>query len=133
MRYLNHVRGQYTRDRLFVSEQFGIGNRYTVRGFDGEQTLLAERGWYIRNEIGIPLFQSRHELYVGVDHGEVSGPSAGMLPGRGLTGSVIGLRGSFSGAFEGLSYDAFTGWALFKPDRFQTEAPATGVQVTYQF
>ena len=126
MRYLNHARGQYTRDRLFVSDQFGIGNRYTVRGFDGEQTLLAERGWYIRNEIGIPVFKSRHEVYAGVDYGEVSGPSAELLPGRGLAGSVIGMRGSFSRWLAGLSYDVFSGWPLYKPDRLYTAVPATG-------
>jgi hemolysin activation/secretion protein len=133
MHYLNHSRGQYTQDRLFVSEQFSIGSRYTVRGFDGEQTLLAERGWYMRNEVGAPLFKTRHELYLGIDHGEVSGPSAGLLAGTQLTGSVIGLRGSFAGVFEGLSYDVFAGWPLSKPDRLQTSEPAAGFQVTYQF
>jgi hemolysin activation/secretion protein len=133
LRYLNHFHGQYTQDRLFISEQFAIGGRYTVRGFDGEQTLASERGWYIRNEIGVPIFKTRHELYVGIDHGELSGPSAEFLAGKTLTGCVIGLRGGFGGSFEGLSYDLFSGWPVSKPEKFRTVQPAAGFMVTYQF
>ena len=31
---------------------FSIGGRYTVRGFDGEASLMGERGWLLRNDIG---------------------------------------------------------------------------------
>ncbi len=130
LRYSCHARGQNTKDKLLVSEQFSIGSRYTVRGFDGEQSLLAERGWYVRNDIALPLFKSTHEFYIGLDHGEVSGPSAELLAGRYLTGGVYGLRGSFHGD---LSYDLFAGWPISKPDRLQTSQPAAGFQLTYQF
>ena len=43
-RYTFNLRGQYTTDVLYGADQFSIGGRYTVRGFDGEQTLSAEMG-----------------------------------------------------------------------------------------
>lgn len=36
---------------LTSPDMFSIGNRWTVRGFDGERTLTASHGWYIRNDI----------------------------------------------------------------------------------
>jgi hemolysin activation/secretion protein len=128
-RYLNHSRAQYSWSKLFVSEQFSIGNRYTVRGFDGELTLAAEDGFYTRNEIGVPLARSGQELYAGVDQGLVGGPAAGALSGRALTGSVLGLRG----AYRFLSYDAFIGWPLKKPVGFTAERPTLGFMATCQF
>jgi hemolysin activation/secretion protein len=129
LRYLHRTRGQYSWDRLFVSDQFSIGSRYTVRGFDGELTLAAESGFYTRNELGVPLWRTGQELYAGVDHGLVGGPSAGALAGRMLTGGVVGLRGGY----RFLSYDVFAGWALGRPRGFRTGQPALGCMVTCQF
>ncbi|MEK6697471.1 MAG: ShlB/FhaC/HecB family hemolysin secretion/activation protein [Nitrospirota bacterium] len=129
MQYRNRGRAQYTADRLLVADQFSIGNRYTVRGFDGAHTLLAERGWYLRNELGMPIFKTRQEFYLGIDHGAVKGPSDELLAGKSLTGGVIGVRGKYKGFF----YDAFSGWPLRKPDGFRTERPAAGFQVTWQY
>ncbi|KFB97122.1 channel-forming transporter/TpsB family cytolysins activator, partial [Trabulsiella guamensis ATCC 49490] len=36
---------------LTSQDQFSIGGRYTVRGFDGERTLSADRGWLVRNDL----------------------------------------------------------------------------------
>jgi hemolysin activation/secretion protein len=129
MRYRNLSRLQYTQDRLLVADQFAIGNRYTVRGFDGDQTLQAERGWFVQNELALPILKSGQELYLGVDQGAVDGPSAQLLAGTELTGSVIGLRGGF----KGFSYDLFAGWPLVKPKQLRSSQPAVGVMASYQF
>jgi len=50
-----------------------------VRGFDGDLTLQAERSWFVRNELSAALGQIGQEFYIGVDTGEVSGPSAQFL------------------------------------------------------
>lgn len=129
-RYSAVLRGQTTQDTLYGTDLFGIGNRYTVRGFDGQQTLAAERGGYIRNELGIALGDSRQEIYLGLDTGRVSGPSADVLAGRRLVGSAVGLRGQYGRDFL---YDAAVGWALRKPDGFTTNRPVVTVQMSYQF
>ena len=37
------------------SDYFTIGNRYAVRGFDGQMTLAAEDGWSLRNDLSLNL------------------------------------------------------------------------------
>jgi hemolysin activation/secretion protein len=130
LRYGATIRAQASEDYLYGSEFFAIGNRYTVRGFDGEQTLAAERGAYIRNELGFSLWESGQEIYIGIDYGRVGGPSAGSLSGRHLAGSVLGLRGRYKKDFQ---YDASAGWAQSKPDTFETGRPAYAVQLNYQY
>lgn len=115
-RYTGTWRVQSNRTPLIVQDRFAIGGRYTVRGFDGESSLLAERGWLVRNELALPVGASVHEIYGGLDHGEVSGPSSSSLVGRRLTGAVVGVRG----AVARIQYDLFIGAPIRKPDRFNT-------------
>lgn len=126
-RYKLTLYGQYTDDTLYQTDMISIGNRYTVRGFDGEQTLSAERGWYMENELSLPLGASGMESYVGLDYGEVCGPSAKNLTGRILAGAVVGLRGG-----KNVQYDVFVGWPLRKPDGFTTAKQTFGFQLIYQ-
>ncbi|SEP30530.1 ShlB/FhaC/HecB family hemolysin secretion/activation protein [Propionispora vibrioides] len=126
--YQISFRAQQTDDVLYTSDQFSIGNQYTVRGFDGEQTLTAENGWYVRNEISLPVHNGK-ELYLGLDYGRVSGPSAQFLDGHSLSGAVLGLRGS-TGRF---SYDVNTGWPLHKPATLETSSHPLNFMLNYQY
>ncbi|EKC4133176.1 ShlB/FhaC/HecB family hemolysin secretion/activation protein, partial [Salmonella enterica subsp. enterica] len=121
---------QMTRTPLTTFEQFSVGNRWTVRGFDGERTLAADNGWYTRNELVWQTPVPQQSLYIGLDYGAVSGHGTEFLPGRHLAGGVLGLRGSVGNT--GLSYDLFTGCPLSKPDGFQTSPVTTGFQVSWQ-
>src|SRR5690606_26175300 len=47
-------RGQRERTPLTPQDRFAIGGRYSVRGFDGESSLIGERGWWWRNELAAP-------------------------------------------------------------------------------
>jgi len=126
-RYTCNIRGQFTNDSLYTIDCFSIGNRYTVRGFDGEQTLTGENGWFIQNEVSMPLAVGS-ELYAGIDYGKVGGPKAGELLGTELAGAVFGIRGTLNQ----LSYDVFAGWPIYKPDGYETAPTTYGFQVTYQ-
>ena len=97
-------RAQWNRTPLAPQDRFSIGGRYTVRGFDGELTLMGERGWVLRNEIGLPVGAGQ-ELYAGADYGHVAGPSTRWLQGRNLAGAVIGVRGG-ARASSGISSPA---------------------------
>jgi hemolysin activation/secretion protein len=125
LRYSANWRTQTRRTPLTPQDRFAIGGRYTVRGFDGESSLAGDSGWLLRNELaavlGDSMGSSTQELYAGLDHGEVGGPSAALLAGRRLTGIVFGLRGGVGK----LQYDFFVGAPLAKPQRLQT-APVTG-------
>ncbi|EDU0272590.1 ShlB/FhaC/HecB family hemolysin secretion/activation protein [Salmonella enterica subsp. enterica serovar Glostrup] len=113
---------------LTSTEQFSVGNRWTVRGFDGERTLNANNGAYSRNELAWQTPVPQQELYLGVDYGSVSGNGVEYLPGRHLAGGVLGLRGNISQIH--LSYDLFTGRPLSKPDGFKTSPLTSGFSLS---
>ena len=129
MKYSMDFRGQATESKLYGSEWFSIGNRYSVRGFDGEYTLSAENGFYVRNELGIPINQIASELYFGLDYGQVTGSNAKYLIGNKLAGGAIGLRGGNKGFF----YDVFAGIPVYKPSRFESPNVVYGFQLGYQY
>ncbi len=129
LRYQSDIRAQRNNTALTPQDRFAIGGRYTVRGFDGELILAAERGLLVRNELGIALGTSDQELYLGVDYGEVDGPTADLLLGRRLMGAVIGLRGGW----RALSWDIFAGTPLLRPDNFRTAAVAAGFNLLWSF
>lgn len=128
-RYTAGIRGQYTQNRLLGSEYFSIGNRYTVRGFDGEETLAADKGWYWRNEISLPVEKGGYEVYWGLDYGQVGGFGSAGLPGRTLAGTVLGIRGGTPQT----QYDFFVGSPLHKPAGFKTAHVTFGLQLIQQF
>lgn len=128
-RYNLNIRGQKTNNPIYGSDFFSIGGRYTVRGFDGEQSLSAENGFTIRNEWSFEYIKY-HQIYFNLDYGKVSGRSTQWLLGKELTGCAIGLKGSMSkGMFQ---YDLFIGWPLKKPDGFITRKQAYGFMLTMQ-
>lgn len=94
------LRGQYSLDPLYSSEQIVLGGFYTVRGY-GESVAFGDSGWYSRNELAIPLrpgsldFEgidwSRHlQPYAFLDGGQVFSKSG--LFERSLGGVGLGLR-----------------------------------------
>ncbi|MDM0029784.1 ShlB/FhaC/HecB family hemolysin secretion/activation protein [Variovorax saccharolyticus] len=128
-RYSGLWRAQWNRSRLSPQDRFAIGGRYTVRGFDGEESLLGERGWLLRNDLGWALGQSGAELYAGIDFGHIGGPSVEFQVGNHLAGGVIGLRG----ARQGLNYDVFIGAPIRKPSGFDTANLTVGFSLNYSF
>jgi hemolysin activation/secretion protein len=129
LRYAGQWRAQWNQTALTPQDRFGIGGRYTVRGFDGETSLLGERGWLLRNDIGWAVGQSGAEVYAGIDYGRVGGPSVALLQGNHLAGGVIGVRG----ACKGLNYDVFVGAPISKPEGYRTARVTTGFNLNLSF
>ncbi|MFF7062550.1 ShlB/FhaC/HecB family hemolysin secretion/activation protein [Pseudomonas sp. NPDC008258] len=129
LRYLGAWRAQWNRTELVPQDRFSIGGRYSVRGFDGENILAADRGWTLSNELGLALGSSGQELYTGIDYGEVGGNSADYLVGRRLAGAVVGVRGGY----RNLSYDWSWGTPLKKPDGFETAHFTSAFTVALSF
>lgn len=129
--YDANIHAQWNKSPLLQQDKLAIGNRYTVRGFDGELTLAAERGWYWRNDLSWQYTNS-HLAYIGADIGHVSGPSAPKLLGQTLAGSVVGLKGQIKAGGQ-LYYDVFAGKPFKKPAGFQTANAALGFSLNYSF
>jgi hemolysin activation/secretion protein len=90
--YEPHFKQQTSPDRLTQPDKFTIGNRWTVRGFDGE-SLYADKGWYLRNDINLNLPVWGMQPYIGADYGEVSGSENDYWSGAHIAGAVAGVRG----------------------------------------
>lgn len=112
---------------LYPNDQFAIGNQFTVRGFDGSDSLTAESGYYLRNDLvfpGSPL----HQFYVGFDTGSVWGYSAQFLAGH----SLMGIAAGFRGQYKTMHYNVFTGVAVHAPVIFyQSAQPAGGFDLQW--
>lgn len=121
-------KGQYNKTPLTPQDRFSIGGRFTVRGFDGLSVLTSERGWLWRNEMSLAAAQGT-QLYAGIDHGRVGGPSAQNLVGQSLTGLVLGWRGQY----KRLQFDVFAGRPLRKPEQFKTSTETAGFSLSMTY
>ena len=124
---------QHAKTPIVPADYFTIGDRYTVRGFDGQNTLAAEDGWSLRNELSWTLGDIQQQLYVGLDVGRVGGPSAQYLSGRTLAGAVTGLRGRISVPYVDASYDLSLGRPLRKPESFLTSSIVLTAALLFEF
>lgn len=128
---------QHAKTPVVPADYFTIGNRYAVRGFDGQMTLAAEDGWTLRNDLSLNLGNLGQQLYTGLDVGRVGGPSAEYLASRTLVGAVAGLRGRI--AIPGVanavnaSYDLSAGWPLKKPDNLKTQSTVFAATLMFEF
>jgi len=125
LRYISSWRVQWNRTPLVSQDRFAIGGRYTVRGFDGELTLMGERGWILRNDLALNV-GARQEFYIGADYGYVGGSSTHNLLGHYLVGAVLGLRGGI----RNFNWDMFVGSPISKPQGFKTNPLAAGFQIS---
>jgi hemolysin activation/secretion protein len=125
--YAGSWRAQWNRTALVAQDRFSIGGRYTVRGFDGDTSLAAERGSLLRNEVDWSVGPG--QLYLGIDAARVSGPSQVLLRGSWLAGAAVGWRGQA----YGLQYELSLGRPLHKPAGFNTAAYARTFSLNYGF
>lgn len=139
-RYQSQLRWQHAPTSLPPTEYASIGGRYSVRGFDGEQTLSAESGGYWRNELGIvlparPNIPGNHEVWLALDAGRIAGKQSAGLPQKHLVGAAIGLRGGVAMGKWGsaVSYDLSLGWPLAKPESLTTARPTVAATISLDF
>ena len=127
LRYGLAWRAQWNRNPLVPQDRFAIGSRYTVRGYNGESQLSAERGWFVRNELGWQL--AGQEVYLGYDYGRVAGPSASMLLGQRLAGATLGVRGKVMR----LGYELFVSQPFGQPEYMRTPRTTGGFSLNLQY
>lgn len=121
--------GQWNKSLLTSQDKISIGGLYSVRGFSGEKSLFGERGWYLSNNI-YWYYRDNHQLYLGLDVGHVSGESSRYLPGKNLTGAVLGIKGQFRKDGDWY-YDIFVGTPLHQPKGFDADSTVFGFNFSY--
>lgn len=125
------LRLQYTKNTTLTLDQFSIGSRGTVRGFDGTATLLAENGFAWRNELTMPLQLGSLPAvgYLAVDVGRVWGPSSGQLIGKHLAGAALGVRSQWRQFY----IDAALAMPLVSPSGFRSAGFSPYLSMSYVF
>ena len=122
------ISAQLSPDILSSDNKMNIGNRWTVRGFDGERTLSGNQGWYWRNDFSWDIPSPSQQFYTGLDIGRLTG-SEQYGQGKVLSGAVVGLRGEKLAT----QYDFFIGTPLSKPDNFHTQALNMGFSLQWRY
>jgi hemolysin activation/secretion protein len=119
------VTGQYSADLLPGSEQFSLGGRYDVRGFQ-EDTLFGNSGVYWRNEFERQLIKtkiSEREVTItgiaGFDVGGIKIPQGMVWSTPILAGASLGSRFQVG---QGFTFDLTYARALKRPKEF-THSP----------
>jgi hemolysin activation/secretion protein len=125
--YQANLRLQATDVALASPDRFGLGGRYTIRGFDGENSLSGDAGWLLRQDLQWNLGQTGGQLYVALDMGEVDGPNATGLSDRFMAGTALGWRIQT----KKLSFDAFVGHPVHTPSTVRTSASTAGFSLNY--
>ncbi|AJQ84985.1 ShlB/FhaC/HecB family hemolysin secretion/activation protein [Xanthomonas oryzae pv. oryzae] len=128
LRYSTSWRAQWNRTPMAPQDRFAIGGRFTVRGFDGEASLSGDRGWSLRNDLGLAVGGGL-EAYLGVDVGHIGGQSTRFQAGDHLAGMSLGLRGGW----QHVSLDTFVGSALEKPANFPTDYTTFGFSLSWRY
>lgn len=119
---------QISPDNLSTDNTFNIGSRWSVRGFDGENTLSSSQGWFLRNDLIWQTPVSDQQVYLGLDIGKIIG-SDRYQKGKVLSGAVVGLRGELMAT----QYDMFIGTPITKPESYHTDALNMGFSLQWRY
>lgn len=126
--YNIHLNAQYSQDHLAPNDQFIIGDRYAVRGFDGKRLLAGNKGGVIGQEVYYKLpTQNPHQIYLAVDSGFVSRDGLSTSGYDHAIGGVLGYRFGT----KHLNFDAYIGQPI-QGQNLSTKTNA-GVQVAFVY
>ncbi|WP_394182143.1 ShlB/FhaC/HecB family hemolysin secretion/activation protein [Marinomonas posidonica] len=105
MNYTGRLFAQYADTPIYSLDWFSNGGRYTVRGFDSDESLSAEHGWRLRNDLTLPMeiLGSPYSPYLGLDVGQAFGEGAEEETSRTLMGLTFGMKGKILGVNYDLS------------------------------
>jgi len=105
LKFCSNGKLQVSNSTLYSEEQIGIGDRYTVRGFN-KGFFLGDDGFYFRNELALPFYYEGNnnfvravwspEIFIGLDLGYASKKGGSALYGNQndafISGFCLGVR-----------------------------------------
>lgn len=126
--YNARLNAQYSNDKLSPNDQFTVGDRYTVRGFDGKRLLSGNKGAVIGQELYYKLpTQNPHQLYLALDKGVVSQDDLNSSGYHDIMGSVLGYRFGT----KHINFDAYVGQPI--QSKHLSNKTNLGVQIAFLF
>lgn len=128
-----HFHAQYSNDKLPFADQFTVGDRYSVRGFDGKKHLSGNKGLVVGQEIYYKLpTQNPHQIYFAVDKGWVSTDhSTNVNQANSYHQAVGGVIGYRFGT-KHINFDAYIGKPLKSGGHLSKDANV-GVQLALTY
>jgi len=133
LQYSSQFQWQSSQTRLTPQDRFCLGGRYTIRGFDGQQTLCGDRGQLWRQELSSawPSWPSL-QAYIALDTGHTTTPSQDSA--YTLSGLAWGLKSLFKWQDQHpLQFDFFMGKPLSHPNGFASASRVTGMSMHADF
>ncbi|WP_229933710.1 ShlB/FhaC/HecB family hemolysin secretion/activation protein, partial [Campylobacter majalis] len=114
------LHAQYNKTPLTIQDRVSIGGLYSVRGFDGQMSLVGQKGIYIRNNLNYNYINN-HIIYLALDGGAVYSSTSGYTGSNKLAGYGVGLKGSLRLLSQTISYDLLAQAPIYKPEHFKTD------------
>ncbi|MCL6746286.1 ShlB/FhaC/HecB family hemolysin secretion/activation protein [Kosakonia sp. R1.Fl] len=128
--YELNMGAQFSQSPLTLQDQFTIGNRWNVRGFETSAGLDGNKGFYIQNTFHFLIGDYNSELYFGADYGQILGEvyPQNAFDGKRIIGSIIGIKG----AIKSLGYDISLSAPLITPAGLVEDRFISNFNITYQ-
>lgn len=124
------VGAQYSPASLTIQDQFNVGNRWNVRGFEYSSGIDAINGFYIRNTLNFNTAINGLNTFFGADYGQVGGSKAT----RKIYGGdkLIGMTGGVKGNIHSLGYELSLSLPLFYPSKMIADELTASFNISYQ-
>lgn len=120
---------QYAPEPLILQDQFTLGSRWSVRGFENSPGLEGNNGFYLQNTVGFNTGIKEAECYFGMDYGVVSTSQFSQKnQAKTLIGAITGLKGRVNA----LAYDISLSAPLVYPSALTTDRLVINVNFFYQ-
>ncbi|WLI78598.1 ShlB/FhaC/HecB family hemolysin secretion/activation protein [Kosakonia sp. H02] len=128
--YEMNIGAQYTQAELTLQDQFSIGNRWSIRGFENSAGLDGNKGFYIQNTLNFLTDFEGLTAYVGTDYGQINsnGYSQEMYGQESIVGATSGLKGSI----QSLGYEISLSIPLIYPKHMDVDDFTANFNFSYQ-
>ncbi|HDS7113649.1 TPA: ShlB/FhaC/HecB family hemolysin secretion/activation protein [Klebsiella aerogenes] len=120
---------QYSPDNLTLQDQFTIGDRWSVRGFQNSDGIYGNKGFFLQNTLNVVTGYKGLIPYIGADYGQIIGelPSQN-LSGKKLMGGILGVKGSV----RALEYDGSISVPFIYPNDLDVDKYKINFNLAYQ-
>lgn len=120
---------QYSPDNLTLQDQFTIGDRWSVRGFQNSDGIYGNKGFFIQNTLNVVTGSNGITPYVGTDYGQIIGTLPSQdLSGKKVIGGILGIKG----VIKAVEYDASLSSPLLYPDDLDVDKYKLNFNFAYQ-
>lgn len=127
--YEFNLGAQYSPGNLTLQDQFTIGDRWSVRGFQNSNGIYGNKGFFIQNTLNLVTGHMGMIPYAGIDYGQIIGKLPSQdLSGKKIMGGVIGLKGGV----KALEYDISLSSPFLYPNDLDIDRYKFNFNFSYQ-